>query len=75
MVHERKPDIISLPKMWLKNKKHLLEYVNISGHKFSYRNRNKKRGGGVGIFVKDCINCKVRNNFVSTDVMLGHLWK
>lgn len=59
----------------VREQKHLLEYVNISGHKFSYRNRNQKGGGVVGIFVKDWVNCKVRNGFVSTDEMLGHLWK
>ena len=33
-----------------------------------------KKGGGVGIYVKDCINYEVRNGIVNTDEMLEHLW-
>ena len=55
MVNESKFDIIPLSETWLKNDKHLLEYVNLPGYKFSYRNRDEKRGGGVGVYIKDCI--------------------
>ena len=47
MVNESKFDIITLSETWLKNDKHLLEYVNLPGYKFSYRSRDEKRGGGV----------------------------
>ena len=49
MVNESKFDIITLSETWLKNVKHLLEYVNLPGYKFSYRNRDEKRGGGVDV--------------------------
>ena len=49
MVNESKLDNIILSETWLKNVKHLLEYVSLPGYKFSYRNRDEKRGGGVGV--------------------------
>ena len=49
MVNESKFNIITLSETWLKNDKHLLEYVNLLGYKFSYRNQDEKRGGGVEV--------------------------
>ena len=51
IVNESKFYIITLSETWLKNDKYLLEYVNLPGSKFSYRNRDEKRGGGVGIYI------------------------
>ena len=42
MIHGTKFDILTLSETWVKNQKHLLEYVNLPGYKLSYRNRNKK---------------------------------
>ena len=58
MVNESKFDIITLSETWLKNDKHLLEYVNLPGYKFCYRNRDEKRGVGVGLYIEDYITCK-----------------
>ena len=55
MVNELKLDIITLSETWLKNEKHLLEYVSLHGYKFSYRNKDEKRDGGVGVYIKDRI--------------------
>ena len=55
MDNESKFNIITLSETCLKNGKHLLEYVNLPGYKFSYRNRDEKIGGGVGVYIKDCI--------------------
>ena len=73
MVNKLKLDIITLSETWLKNDKHLLEYVNLPGYKFSYRNRDEKRGGGVGVYIKDCITYKIRNDIISLDDSLEHL--
>ena len=73
MVNESKFDIITLSETWLKNDKHLLEYVNLPGYKFSYRNRDEKRGGGVGVYIKDCITYKIRNDIINLDDSLEHL--
>ena len=74
MVNESKFDIITLSETWLKNDKHLLEYVSLPGYKFSYRNRDEKRGGGVGAYIEDCITYKIRNDIISLDNSLEHLW-
>ena len=55
MINQTKFDIITLSETWLKNDKHLLGYVTLPGSEFAYRNRDEKRGGGVGIFIKDTI--------------------
>ena len=73
MVNGSKFDIITLSKTWLKNDKHLLEYVSLPGYKFSCRNRDEKRGGGVGVYIKDCITYKIRNDIISLDDSLEHL--
>ena len=74
MVNESKLDIITLSETWLKNDKHLLEYVSLPGYKFSCRNRDEKRGGGLGVYIKDSITYKFRNDIISLDDSLEHLW-
>ena len=73
MVSESKFDI-TLSETWLKNDKHLLENVSLPGNQFSYRNRDEKRGGGVGVYIKDCITYKIRNDIISLDNSLEYLW-
>ena len=58
----------------LKNDKHFLEYVSLLGYKFSCRNRDEKRDGGVGVYIKDCVTYKIRNDIISLDDSLEHLW-
>ena len=74
IVNESKFDIITLSETWLKNDKHLLEYVNLPGYKSSNKNRDEKRGGGVGVYIKDRITYKIRNDKISLDDSLEHLW-
>lgn len=57
MVHKTKFDIVTFPEAWLKNEKHVLKYVNLSGYKFLFLgNRDENSGGGIGVYVKDCTN-------------------
>ena len=74
MVNESKFDIITLSETWLENDKHLLEYVNLPGYKFSYTNRDEKRDGDVDVYIKDCITYKIRNDVISLDNSLEHQW-
>ena len=37
----------------------LLEYVKLPGYRFSYRDRDEKRVGGVGVYTKDCKTYKI----------------
>ena len=73
-VNELNFDIITLSKSWLKNDKHLLEHVILPGYKFPYMKRNEKWGGGVSVYIKDCITYKIRNDIISLDDSLDYLW-
>ena len=74
MINQTKFDVITLSEMWLKNDKHLLEYVRLSGYEFAYRNRDEKRGGGAGIFIRVTIEFKVRSDMSKLDDSIEHLW-
>ena len=74
MINHTKFDVIILSETWLKNDKHLVEYVRLPGYEFAYRNRNEKPGGGEGIYIRDTIEFKVRNDISKLDDLIEHLW-
>ena len=74
MINQIKFDVITLSETWLKNDKHLLEYVGLPGYEFAYRNREEKRSGGVGIYIRDTIQFKLRSDISKLDVSIEHLW-
>ena len=49
MLQEHPFDILTLSETWLKDDVNLLNYVQIRGYKFSYKNRNDRRGVGFGL--------------------------
>ena len=53
MINQTNFDVIALSETWLKNDKHVLEYVRLPGFEFAYRIRDEKIGGGVGIYIRD----------------------
>ena len=62
MMNQTNFDVIALSETWLKNDKHVLEYVRLPGFEFAYRIRDEKGGGGVGIYIRDKIEFKeIRN--------------
>ena len=67
-------DVITLTETWLKDNPFLLEYVKIEGYKMYYHNRDNKRGGGVGIYIKDNIKHKLCKDIVNINPALEHLW-
>lgn len=67
-------DIVTLSETWLKDDKNVLNYVNIPGYNVEFRNRDKKRGGGVGMYIKDTIKYQLRKYIVRLDHDLEHLW-
>ena len=67
-------DVITLTETWLKDNPFLLEYVKIEGYKTYFHNRDNKRGGGVGIYIKDDIKHRIRKDIVNIDPALEHLW-
>ena len=46
----------------------------MNGYEFVYRNRDEKRGGGVGIYTRDMIEFKVRSDISKLDDSIEHLW-
>ena len=62
MLQEHPFDMLTLSETWLKDDVNLLNFVQIPGYKFSYRNRNERRGGGIGLYIKDSIEYKVRHD-------------
>ena len=67
-------DIITMSKTWLKDNKYLLDYVSIPGYVNVFRNRDRIRGGGVGIYIRDSINFKRRQDIEKLNPDMEHLW-
>lgn len=51
-------DIIAMSETWLKDNNLLLQYVTIPGYCHAFRNREKSKGGGVGVYIKESIKFK-----------------
>ena len=59
MLYQHAFDIITLSETWLRKNSNLLQYVQIPGNSFCYKNRDERRGG-VGMYIKDSIKYKER---------------
>ena len=67
-------DVITLSETWLNDNKHVLDHVRIPGYTIHYRNRNDRRGGGVGIYINENIKSKLRNDLINFEPNLEHQW-
>ena len=74
MLYMYKFDICTLSETWLTDNQHLLEHVSIPGYDMLYRNRSNRRGGGVGIYIKDHIKYTQRRDLIEKEDELEHLW-
>ena len=74
MLTRYKFDIITLSETWLKDNALLLQHVNIPGYKVEFVNRPNKRGGGVGLYIKENLQFKVRSDINRHDTTIEHLW-
>ena len=54
-------------------RRHLLEYVRFPCYELAYRNGDEKRGGGVGIYIRDTIEFKVRSDILKLNDSIEHL--
>ena len=73
MLQEHPFNILALSETWLKDDVNLLNFVQIPGYKFSYKNRNERRGG-VGWYIKDSVEYKVSHDLNKIDESTQHLW-
>ena len=71
MINENQFDIVTLSKTY--NNKHLLDYVKIPGFNFLYKNREQKRDGGVGAYLKEELDFKIHNILNRLDTIIEQL--
>ena len=74
MLTRYKFDIMTLSETWLKENVLLLQHVTIPGYHIEYINRPNRRGGGVGLYIKDHLKFKVRTDINQHDTTIEHLW-
>lgn len=68
---KQKPDILAINETWIKEGEENLAPI-IPNYKFTHRARkNKRRGGGVGFYVRQGINTRARQHPTST---LEQMW-
>ena len=72
MLENHKFDIVALSETWLKDNKHQYQYV--SGYKTVFQNRENKKGGGVGFYVKDHLSFTLRNDITKMDDSIETIW-
>ena len=67
-------DVFTLSETWLKNNPYLLEYVTIPGYSALFRNRDVIRGGGVGVYIRESLTFKRREDIEKLQPDFEHLW-
>ena len=67
-------DIITMSETWLKDNELLLQHVTIPGYCHTFQNRERMRGGGVGMYLKESLKFKRRKDIESSYPNLEHLW-
>ena len=74
LIHDYPFDIACIIETWLTSNKHQLSYVQIPNYTIHCNNRTDRRGGGVGIYVKESIKHHIRKDVMDFDTNLEHLW-
>ena len=74
MLYHHPFDIITLSETWLWSDKNLLQYIQIPEYNFCYKNWDERRGGGVGMYIKDTIKYKERQDLNKLDETIEHIW-
>ena len=63
-----------MSETWLKDNQKLLDYVDIPGYNLEYANRDNKRGGGVGVYIKETFTYTERKDIINLDKSIEHYW-
>ena len=74
LMNDYKFEIATLSETWLKENPLLLQHVCIPGYQLSFRNRDKCKGGGVGVYLKECIPFKRRKDIENLQPDFEHMW-
>ena len=67
-------DVITLSETWLKQNELLLQHVTIPGYVYAFNHKDKKKCGGVGVYVKETIQFKRLTDIEKRFPALEHLW-
>ena len=67
-------DNISISETWLNENKDLIDYVQIPGYEFIYKNREHSRAGGVAYYIKQHLEIKERKEIYNLDKTIKHQW-
>ena len=74
MLYHHLFDIVKLSETWLRNDTNLLQYVQIPGYRFCYKNRHERRGDGAGMYIKYTIQYKERQDLSKLEETIEHMW-
>ena len=66
MLNSYQFDIISVTETWLQDTEYQRNYVQVNGYNTLFKNRTGKRGGGVGFYLKEQPQYKVRTDLTQT---------
>ena len=67
-------DIITMSETWLKQNDLLLQHVTIPGYVHAFNHRDKKKGGGVGVYLKENIQFRRQSDIEKRYPKMEHLW-
>ena len=62
MLNSYEFDIIAVTETWLQDTEYQRDYVQVNGYNTVLKNRTGKRGGGVGFYLKEQLQYKVRTD-------------
>ena len=74
MLNEYRFDIITMSETQLKDNQKLLDHVDIPGYILEYANHGNKRGGGVGVYVKETFTFTERKDIINLGKSIKHYW-
>ena len=74
MLNSYQFDIIVVTETWLQDTEYQRDYVQVNGYNTVFKNRTGKRGGGVGFYLKEQLQYKVRTgltrNYTDLEILV-----
>ena len=67
-------DVITMSKTWLEENNLLIQYVTIPGYTHAFNNRDKIRGGGGVVYIKESMKFKRREDLEKHYPTMEYLW-
>ena len=64
--------VVALTESWLKP--HNVSLFDLEGYTHEYITREKKQGGGISMYIKDCLNYKIREDLGLISTSMEMMW-